>query len=51
MRWNWQRPDRPRFRWDRAHLEAAEQQFLIDGGVLVGTVKHLRDDERSGLLP
>jgi Fic family protein len=30
-------------------LEAAEQQFLVGGGVLVGTVKHLRDDERLQL--
>lgn len=40
MTWNWQKPER-NFRWDRARLEAAEKQFLVSGGVFVGTVRHL----------
>ncbi len=49
MAWNWQLPDWPRFSWNHARLEAAEKQFLVGGGVLVGTVKHLRDEERLQL--
>ncbi len=49
MSWNWQQPDWPNFAWDKAHLAAAEQQFLIGGGVLVGTVKHLGREDRDHL--
>jgi Fic family protein len=49
MAWNWQEPDWPNFRWDRARLEAAEKQFLVSGGVFVGTVRHLGKDERDHL--
>jgi Domain of unknown function (DUF4172) len=33
MPWNWQQPDWPNFVWDKDNLAAAEQQFLIGGGV------------------
>jgi Fic family protein len=49
MRWNWQKPDWPNFAWEKDLLTAAEQQFLIGGGVLVGTVKHLGKEERDQL--
>ena len=49
MTWNWQEPDWPAFRWDRARLEAAEKQFLVSGGVFVGTARHLRKEERDQL--
>ncbi len=49
MAWNWQRPDWPNFTWNRDRLAAAEQQFLVGGGVLVGTVKHLGSEERDQL--
>jgi len=49
MTWNWQQPDWPNFTWNRARLEKAEQQFLLRGGVLVGTVKHLPEDDRQQL--
>ncbi len=49
MTWNWQQPDWPIFTWDRARLETAEQQFLIGGGVLVGTVRHLGSEEQDEL--
>jgi Fic family protein len=50
MVWNWQQPDWPVFTWDSSRLEAAEQRFLIGGGVLVGTAKHLGNEERDQLL-
>lgn len=49
MTWNWQKSDWPNFGWDRARLEKAEQQFLLGGGVLVGTVKHLGEEDREHL--
>src|SRR6266851_10289013 len=49
MIWNWQQPDWPTFQWDRARLEAAEKQFLVGGGMFVGTVRHLGDEERDQL--
>jgi Fic family protein len=49
MTWNWQKPDWPNFRWDRARLEAAEKQFLVSIGVFVGTVRHLGKEERDQL--
>ncbi len=49
MTWNWQKPDWPNFRWDRARLEPAEKQFLVSGGVFIGTVRHLGKDERDQL--
>jgi Fic family protein len=49
MAWNWQKPDWPNFRWDRSRLENAEKQFLVTGGVFVGTVRHLGKEERDQL--
>ena len=49
MAWNWQKPDWPNFRWDHTRLEAAEKQFLVSGGVFVGTVRHLGKEERDQL--
>ena len=49
MTWNWQLPDWPEFTWDKARLALAEQQFLVGGGVLLGTVKHLGEEERNQL--
>lgn len=49
MTWNWQKPDWPNFRWDRTRLEAAEKQFLVSGGVFVGSVRHLGKEEHNQL--
>ena len=49
MKWNWQQPDWPHFTWDRNRFALAEQQFLLSGGVLLGTVKHLGEEERNQL--
>jgi len=49
MTWNWQKPDWPSFRWDQARLEPAEKQFLVSGGVFVGMVRHLGDEDRDQL--
>src|ERR1700720_2477002 len=49
MAWNWQQPDWPRLQWDRTRLEPAEKQFLVSGGVFVGTLRHLGSEERDQL--
>jgi Fic family protein len=49
MAWNWEKRDWPNFRWDRICLEAAEKEFLVSGGVFVGTVRHLGTEGRDQL--
>jgi Fic family protein len=49
MTWNWQKPGWPTVRWDRARLEAAEKHFLVNGGVFVGTIRHLGKEDRDQL--
>ena len=49
MTWNWQNSDWPTFRWDRERLETAEKQFLVGGGVFIGTVRHLGKGDHDQL--
>lgn len=49
MKWNWQQSDWPEFRWDGAPLVALEAQFLQQSGILIGSVKHLADDDRAAV--
>ena len=41
MTWNWQKPDWPHFSWEKIRLAKAEEQFLLESGV-VGSVGSLR---------
>jgi Fic family protein len=50
MRWNWQNPDWPNFRWDAARIAAAEDKFLLGAGVGLGAMKHLGEDEHNQLI-
>jgi Fic family protein len=49
MSWNWQRPDWPRFSWDKKRLARSEEQFLLETGRFVGTVRHLEPEDRDQL--
>ncbi|GGN59177.1 cell division protein Fic [Novosphingobium indicum] len=49
MKWNWQQPDWPKFRWESVPLAALEGQFLQQSGILIGSVKHLTEDYRSAI--
>ncbi len=49
MRWNWEKPDWPHFRWDATRLAKAEERFRQESGVFIGSVKHLESDERQQL--
>jgi Fic family protein len=48
-RWNWQQDDWPRFRFDKSTLEEREAKFLLHGGLLLGALLHIRDDDKSAL--
>ncbi len=50
MKWNWQQPDWPNFKWVGSRISAAEEQFLLGAGVTIGSVKHLGEDEHNQLL-
>src|ERR1017187_9874863 len=49
MNWNWQKRDWPHFSWDKTGMAKAEEQFLLETGVFVGTVKHLGPEDREQL--
>lgn len=49
MRWNWQLPDWPNFRFDPDRIRASEEQFLKGSGVVIGALHHLDIEERNGL--
>jgi len=50
MRWNWQHPDWPQFRFRQELLADREALFLRQSGVVIGTVRHVSDDERLSLV-
>jgi Fic family protein len=49
MKWNWQQPGWPEFSWKNDRFALAEQQFLVTGGVLLGTYKYLGEEDRNQL--
>jgi len=49
MIWNWQRSEWPNFSWNPDLLRKAEEQFLLGGGVFVGTFNHLAVDDKDQL--
>ena len=50
MKWNWQQPDWPDFRWNGAALAALEARFLQQSGVMIGVVKHLGEEDRTSVV-
>ena len=38
------------FQADGSRISAAEEQFLLGAGIVIGAVKHLREDEQNQLL-
>jgi len=51
MKWNWQQRNWPEFAWNKGVLDDLEAQFLHQAGVLLGALKHIRDDENASLIP
>ncbi|MBW8078625.1 MAG: DUF4172 domain-containing protein [Gallionella sp.] len=50
MHWNWQDLDWPNFRYHPNVLAEREAEFLRQCGIVVGTVRHVPDDERLPLI-
>ena len=50
MTWNWEQSDWPEFRWDSGALQALEAQFQLQSGVLIGSIKHIPDEDRTLLI-
>lgn len=50
MKWSWQHPQWPNFRFQPDALVAREAEFLLGSGIVVGTVRHLPDDEQLQLV-
>ncbi len=48
-RWNWQQDDWPRFRFDKSTIEEREAKFLLHGGLLLGALLHIGDNDKSAL--
>jgi len=49
MTWNWQKKDWPRFYFDARSLDELESIFLKASGILEGTYRHLKEDDKSEL--
>lgn len=50
MRWNWQHPEWPRFRYSPALLTERENLFLRQSGMAAGVVRHVPTDARLSLV-
>lgn len=50
MTWNWQDPDWPHFRFRPETLAERDASFLHGSGVVVGTVRHLPEDQHPELI-
>ncbi len=50
MKWNWQQPDWPNFRWNNEALAVHEARFLQQSGIMIGVVKHLGDEDRTSVV-
>ncbi|WP_263367013.1 Fic family protein [Edaphobacter bradus] len=47
--WNWQKGDWQEFTWDRSRMAPAEERFLVSAGILIGTVRHLGEEQQDQL--
>lgn len=50
MKWNWQQPDWPKFKYDEAALKKLEDQFLYRTGFLTGAIYHLHPNDKNELI-
>ncbi len=49
MRWNWEQPDWPEFRWEDRSLTPLEEQFLLQSGEFAGAFRHVGPDDQAAL--
>jgi len=48
-RWNWQQDDWPQFRFDKSFLAQNEAKFLLNGGLVLGALRHIRAEDKNAL--
>jgi Fic family protein len=49
MTWNWQQADWPHFTYTKARFESLEAQSLRQSGVLLGSYRHVHDEDKAAL--
>ncbi len=47
MKWNWQYPEWPRFKWDATKLQENELVFLEGVGTVAGATRHLNSEDQQ----
>lgn len=50
MTWNWEQKDWPEFRWDSEALKTMEAQFQLKSGILIGSIKHIPEKDKTLLI-
>ena len=50
MIWNWQLKNWPNFTWDSNKLTPYESTFALKTGVILGSSKHIPDEDKHALL-
>jgi Fic family protein len=50
MAWNWEQDNWPEFSWNSTAMAALEDQFLHQSGVVIGSTKHLNDEDKTVLI-
>ncbi len=50
MKWNWQKPDWPKFDHNQADLNELEAQFLYKSGILIGAYKHISEEDKITMI-
>jgi Fic family protein len=49
MKWNWERKDWPKFRYDKEAISEQEKLILRESGTLLGAFKHLTEDQKQSI--
>ena len=49
MRWNWQKPEWPEFRYNRQKIVRSSEDFTLAAGKWIGAFTHLGEDDRQAL--
>lgn len=49
MKWNWQQKNWPHFTYQKSSLEGLEHLFLQRSGILMGTQRHLQEEDKNTL--
>src|SRR3990172_244870 len=49
MKWNWQKSTWPNFTYKNKYLDDFEAQYLRQSGVFLGTIKHVKNEDKATL--